>query len=184
MQQPRTAYRLPLPAVRNRCNHHLPGVSTRIYIEYGISEALHLELPGPEDRIVDFPEGKARPRVDVLQQEAREKYPSMLYQALKFPKKLDQPLLLGGREGVPDYCGLAYKCPEGQDASREYVFPRGCDDTVHTSYLNPETTRSTTLLSRVEPQILLGRRDMDLFSLIRALNPTNVKTGSRPRAAW
>nr|GEY85190.1 putative transposase (putative), gypsy type [Tanacetum cinerariifolium] len=27
-------------------------------LEYGISEALHPELPGPEDRIVDFPEGK------------------------------------------------------------------------------------------------------------------------------
>nr|GEU74059.1 hypothetical protein [Tanacetum cinerariifolium] len=26
--------------------------------EYGISETLHPELPGPEDRIVDFPEGK------------------------------------------------------------------------------------------------------------------------------
>nr|GEU30452.1 transposase (putative), gypsy type [Tanacetum cinerariifolium] len=26
--------------------------------EYGISKALHLKLPGPEDRIVDFPEGK------------------------------------------------------------------------------------------------------------------------------
>nr|GEX65911.1 transposase (putative), gypsy type [Tanacetum cinerariifolium] len=26
--------------------------------EYGISEALHPELPGPEDRIVDFPKGK------------------------------------------------------------------------------------------------------------------------------
>nr|GFB77956.1 hypothetical protein [Tanacetum cinerariifolium] len=27
--------------------------------EYGISEALHPKLPGPEDRIVDFPEGKS-----------------------------------------------------------------------------------------------------------------------------
>nr|GEV59010.1 hypothetical protein [Tanacetum cinerariifolium] len=26
--------------------------------EYGISEALHPELPGPRERIVDFPEGK------------------------------------------------------------------------------------------------------------------------------
>nr|GFB33716.1 hypothetical protein [Tanacetum cinerariifolium] len=26
--------------------------------EYGISEVLHPELPGPGDRIVDFPEGK------------------------------------------------------------------------------------------------------------------------------
>nr|GEZ55244.1 hypothetical protein [Tanacetum cinerariifolium] len=26
--------------------------------EYDISKALHPELPGPEDRILDFPEGK------------------------------------------------------------------------------------------------------------------------------
>nr|GEW33774.1 hypothetical protein [Tanacetum cinerariifolium] len=45
----------------------------------------------------------------------------MLYQAIRFPKKLEQPLLLGGREGVPDYCGLAHKCSEGWDASREYA---------------------------------------------------------------
>ncbi|GKB90259.1 hypothetical protein Tco_0962531 [Tanacetum coccineum] len=31
--------------------------------EYGISEYLHLELPGPEERIVDFPEGKVDERV-------------------------------------------------------------------------------------------------------------------------
>nr|GEU82150.1 hypothetical protein [Tanacetum cinerariifolium] len=96
--------------------------------EYGISKALLLELPGPEDRIVDFPEGKARPRVDVFQQEAWEKDPVMLHQALRLPKKLEQPLLLDGREGVPNY-------------------------------------------------------HMDLFNLIRAPNPTKVKTGSRPRAA-
>nr|GEW46850.1 transposase (putative), gypsy type [Tanacetum cinerariifolium] len=62
--------------------------------EYGISKALHPELPGPEDRIVDFPEGKARPRVDVFQQEAWEKYLAMLHQALRLSKKLEQPLLL------------------------------------------------------------------------------------------
>nr|GEW15977.1 hypothetical protein [Tanacetum cinerariifolium] len=142
--------------------------------EYGISEAFHPELPCPEERIVDFPEGK---------QEAREKYPSMLYQAIRFPKKLEQPLLMGGREGIPDYYGLAHKYSEGWDASREYVFPESCDDTKHTSHPNPETTRSTPLLSRVEPQILLGRQDMDLFSLIRAPNPTKVKAGTHPRVA-
>nr|GEW06270.1 hypothetical protein [Tanacetum cinerariifolium] len=31
--------------------------------EYGIPETLHPELPGPEDRIVDFPEGKVDERV-------------------------------------------------------------------------------------------------------------------------
>nr|GEV13236.1 hypothetical protein [Tanacetum cinerariifolium] len=163
--------------------------------EYAISEALHPELPGPEERIVDFPEGKIgvytkffefanfRLPVDVFQQEAGEKYPSMLYQAIRFLKKLEQPLLLGGREGIPDYCGLAHKCSEGWDANREYLFPGSCDDTEHTSHPNPETTKSTTLLSRVEPQILPRRRDMDLFSLIRAPNPTKVKAGTRPRAA-
>nr|GEV71872.1 hypothetical protein [Tanacetum cinerariifolium] len=124
--------------------------------EYGISEALHPELPGLEDRIVDFPEGKIR---------------------------LSQLTIIGATKGVPNYCGLAYKCSEGRDAIREYVFPRSGDDTEHTSYPNPETTRSTTLLGRVEPHILPGRRDMDLFNLIRAPNPTKVKTGSRPRAA-
>nr|GEY11642.1 hypothetical protein [Tanacetum cinerariifolium] len=95
--------------------------------EYGISKALHPELPRPEDRIVDFPEGK--------------------------------------------------------DAGREYVFPKGCENTGHTPYPNQETTRGATLLSGVKPQILPRRRDIDLFNLIRAPNPTKVKTGSRPRAA-
>nr|GFC25110.1 hypothetical protein [Tanacetum cinerariifolium] len=31
--------------------------------EYGISEMLRPELPGPDDRIVDFPKGKAAPVV-------------------------------------------------------------------------------------------------------------------------
>nr|GEU64334.1 hypothetical protein [Tanacetum cinerariifolium] len=151
--------------------------------EYGISEALHPELSGPEDMIVDFPEGKARPRVGVFQQEVWEKYPAMLHQALRLPKKLEQPFLLGGREGVPNYCGLAYMCSKRWDPDREYVFPRACENTGHTPYPNLETNGGTTLLSGVKPQILPGRRDMDLFNLIRASNPTKVKTSSRPRAA-
>nr|GEX95074.1 transposase (putative), gypsy type [Tanacetum cinerariifolium] len=118
--------------------------------KYGISEAVYLELPGPEDRIVDFPEGKvgvytkffefANFRLPLsqflfdilgyyqihlsqlfvigaakggcLSARGREKFPSMLNQAIRFPKKLEQSLLLGEREGVPDYCGLAHKCFE------------------------------------------------------------------------
>nr|GEW11862.1 hypothetical protein [Tanacetum cinerariifolium] len=186
--------------------------------EYGISKALHSELPGPEDRIVDFSEGKIHlsqlsvigaAKVSHFEINCRvlNIVPTLsLFRVLYTPsfnsgwmsfskrpgkntpqcytnKKLEQPFLLDGQEGVPDYCGLAHKCSKGRDASREFVFPRGCDDTEHTSHPNPETTRSTTLLGRVEPQILPGRRDMDLFSLIRAPNPTKVKTGSRPRAA-
>nr|GEX30143.1 serine/threonine/dual specificity protein kinase, catalytic domain-containing protein [Tanacetum cinerariifolium] len=164
--------------------------------EYGISEALHQNCP--VQRIGSWFSSKASPhpesisrilytirqlKVDVFQQEAGEKYPSMLNQFVRFPKKLEQPLLLGRQEGILNYCGLAHKCSEGWDASREYLFPGGCDDTEHTSHPNPKTTRSTTLLSRVEPQILPGRRDMDLFSLICAPNPTKVKTGTRLCAA-
>nr|GEU58710.1 hypothetical protein [Tanacetum cinerariifolium] len=133
--------------------------------EYDISKMLHPELPGPEDRIVDFPKGKAWPRVDVFQQEAWEKYPVMLHQALRFPKKLEQPLLLGGREGVPDYCGLAYECSKRWDAGREYVFPRGCDNTEYTPYPNPEALLCFVGLSR------------------RYYLRDEVKTGSRPRVA-
>nr|GEX02722.1 hypothetical protein [Tanacetum cinerariifolium] len=95
--------------------------------EYNISEALYPKLLGPEDRIVDFPEGKARSRVDVFQQEAWEKYPAMLHQALRLPKNLEHSLFLGRRESVPNYCGLAYECSKRWNAGREYVFPRGCE---------------------------------------------------------
>nr|GEU51729.1 hypothetical protein [Tanacetum cinerariifolium] len=63
--------------------------------EYGISEDLHPELPGPEEKIVDFPEGK-------------KKHPSMLYQTFGFPEKLEQSIVLGGREGISYRGGLTH----------------------------------------------------------------------------
>nr|GEW81171.1 transposase (putative), gypsy type [Tanacetum cinerariifolium] len=153
--------------------------------EYGISEALHPELPGPEDMIVDFPEGKVGVYTKLFEfANFRLPLSQFLFDILGYYHiHLSQLSVIGAAKGVPNYCGLAYKCFEGWDASREYVFPISGDDTEHTSYPNPETTRSTTLLGRVELQILPGRRDMDLFNLIRAPNPTKVKTGSRPHAA-
>nr|GEX62231.1 hypothetical protein [Tanacetum cinerariifolium] len=76
--------------------------------EYGISEALHPELPGPDERIVDFPKGKVDERV--------------------FPTIVDW------RTSAPK---------DGMSAEN----------------------------------------NIDLFSLIRAPNPTKVKTGTRPCAA-
>nr|GFC96352.1 hypothetical protein [Tanacetum cinerariifolium] len=38
--------------------------------EYGVLEALHPELPKPEDRIVDFPKGKAQPKLAILRSTA------------------------------------------------------------------------------------------------------------------
>nr|GEW42532.1 transposase (putative), gypsy type [Tanacetum cinerariifolium] len=163
-------------------------------LKYGISEALHLKLPGPEDMIVDFPKGKARPRVDVFQQEAKEKYPAMLYQAFRFSKKLEQLLHLGGREGVPNYCGLAYECSERRMPAENTYSPEAVIilNTHRTPIQKqPEALLCLVGLSRiyylgdeVYPTFLHDDdRDMDLFSLIRAPNPTKVKIGSRPHAA-
>nr|GFB24530.1 hypothetical protein [Tanacetum cinerariifolium] len=142
--------------------------------EYGIPEMLHPELPGPEDRIVDFPEGKVG---------VGEEYPPMLYQALGLSQKLEQPLLLGGRESVHDRCGLTSECSERRNAGGEHVLRRSRESTGYTPYPHSETARDASLLSRNKSQILPWGRDMDLFNLIRAPNPTKVKTGSRPRAA-
>nr|GEV15227.1 putative transposase (putative), gypsy type [Tanacetum cinerariifolium] len=116
--------------------------------EYGISEALHPELPRPEDRIVDFPEGK--------------------YNRFFWVDERVFPTIV-------DWHTIAPK--DGMPAENTYSPGK------HTLYPNQETTRSTTLLGRIEPQILPGRRDMDFFNLICAPNSTKVKTGSRPRAA-
>nr|GFC00093.1 hypothetical protein [Tanacetum cinerariifolium] len=85
--------------------------------EYGISEALHPELPGPGDMIVDFPED-------------------------------------------------------------ERVFPTAIDWRTNASKDEMPTNGTYS----VEDVRALDTHQMDLFSLIRAPNPTKVKTGSRPRA--
>nr|GEX43723.1 transposase (putative), gypsy type [Tanacetum cinerariifolium] len=184
--------------------------------EYDIPKALHPELPRPEDRIVDFPEGNvgvytkffefANFRLPLSQflfdilgyyqiylsqlsfigaakQEVGEEYLAVLYQALGLSQKLEQPLFLGGREGVPDCRGLANECSKRWDAGREHIFRRSRENTGCTPHSHLKTTRGATLLSGNKPQILPGGRDMDVFSLIRAPNPTKVKTESRPRAA-
>nr|GEV44352.1 hypothetical protein [Tanacetum cinerariifolium] len=80
----------------------------------------------------------------------------MLYQTLGLSQKLEQPLLLGGRENVPDRHRLANKCSQ--------------------RWMSAESTYS------LEAVRALDTHHMDLFNLIRAPNLTKVKTGSRPRA--
>nr|GEV39817.1 transposase (putative), gypsy type [Tanacetum cinerariifolium] len=153
--------------------------------EYGISEALHPKLPGPEDMIVDFPEGK---------QEAREKYPAMLYQALRFSKKLEQPLLLVDERVFPTIVDWRMSAPkDGMSAENTYSPEAVIILNTHRTPIQkqPEALLCLVGLSsryylrdEVYPTFLHDDdRDIDLFSLIRAPNPTKVKTGSRPRAA-
>nr|GEU48381.1 hypothetical protein [Tanacetum cinerariifolium] len=137
--------------------------------EYDIPEALHPELHGPEDKIVDFPEGKVGGGYHLVR--GRGSIPPMLYQALGLSQKLEQPLLLGGRESVPDRRGLVNECSQRRDAGGKHVFRRSREGTGYALYPHSETAGDATLLN------------MDLFNLIRAPNPTKVKIGNRPRAA-
>ncbi|GJY28589.1 hypothetical protein Tco_0404356 [Tanacetum coccineum] len=62
----------------------------------------------------------------------------------------------------------------------------GCGDTGHAPYPVPKTTEGAFMSSVVKPKFLLMRRrvhQMDLFNLIKAPNPTKVKTGTRQRTA-
>nr|GEW15516.1 hypothetical protein [Tanacetum cinerariifolium] len=72
--------------------------------------------------------------VDILQQKAWEEYSPMLHQATGLSQKLEQPLLLGRRESVPDRRGLADECLQRWDAGREHVFHRGRTGAGYTSY--------------------------------------------------
>nr|GEW83762.1 hypothetical protein [Tanacetum cinerariifolium] len=109
--------------------------------EYGISEALYPELPGPGERIVDFPEGKDEmPAENTYFPEA-----VMILNTHRTPIQKQPETLL---------------CLVG--SSRRYFQV----DDVYPTFLHDDD------------------RDMDLFNLIRAPNPTKVKTGTRPRAAY
>nr|GEU31702.1 hypothetical protein [Tanacetum cinerariifolium] len=108
--------------------------------EYGISEVLHPKLPGPKDRIVDFPKGK-----DVIS--AENTYSSA---AVIIPNT-HRTLIQKQPEALLCLVGL----------SRRYYLG---DEVYHTFLYDDD-------------------QDIDLFSLIRAPNPTKVKTRSRPRAA-
>nr|GEU51759.1 hypothetical protein [Tanacetum cinerariifolium] len=101
----------------------------------GISEMLHPGLPGPGDRIVDFPEGKVDECV--------------------FPTVVDW-WKNASKDGMP------------------------ANDTYSVEAVRALDTHRTPI--QKQPEMLLCLVEMDLFSLIRAPNPTKVKTGSRPRA--
>nr|GEW41759.1 hypothetical protein [Tanacetum cinerariifolium] len=133
-------------------------------LEYGISEALYLELPDLEDRIVDFPEGKNNRFFWV-----------------------DERVFLT----IVDWRTSAPKdrMPAENTYSPEAVIILNTHRTPIQK--QPEALLCLIGLSRIYYQgdkvypIFLHNddRDMDLFSLIRASNPTKVKTRSRPRAA-
>nr|GEW83324.1 hypothetical protein [Tanacetum cinerariifolium] len=125
--------------------------------EYGISEMLHPELPGPGDRIVDFPKGKAG-----------EEYPQC------YTKPLDSLKNWNNRFFWVDECVFPTAVEWRTNASKDGMPASG---TYSVEAVRALDTHHTQLI------IFLLIAKMDLFNLIRAPNPTKVKTGSRPRAS-
>nr|GEX25377.1 putative reverse transcriptase domain-containing protein [Tanacetum cinerariifolium] len=189
--------------------------------EYGISEALHSELPGPEDMIVDFLERKvvvytkffefAKFRlllsqflfdilgyyqirlsqlVDVFQQEAKEKYPSMLYQPIRFPKKLEQPFFWVDERVFSTIVDWRTSAPkDGMPAENTYSSEAVMILNTHRTPIQKQLEALLCLVG-LSRRYYLGDKvyptffhDDDRGGLIHAPNPTKVKTGTHPRAA-
>ncbi|GJR46804.1 reverse transcriptase domain-containing protein [Tanacetum coccineum] len=123
--------------------------------EYGITEDLHPELPGPGDRVVDFSEGK---RV----------FPTVVDWHINAPK---DEMSVEGSYSVKDVAILNTQRTPIQKQPEPLLCLVGLSwryflgGDVYPTFLNDDD------------------RDMDLFNLIRAPNPTKVKIGTRPRAA-
>nr|GEY53863.1 hypothetical protein [Tanacetum cinerariifolium] len=132
--------------------------------------------------------------VDVFQQEAGEKYPSMLYQAIRFPKNLNNHFFWVDERVFPTIVDWHTNAPnDGMPAKNAYSPEAVMILNTHRTPIQkqPEALLCLVGLSR---RYYLGDevyhtflhdddRDMDLLSLIRALNPSKVKIGTRPRAA-
>ncbi|GJS83584.1 hypothetical protein Tco_0750125 [Tanacetum coccineum] len=123
--------------------------------EHGIAEELHSELPSPGDRIMDFSEDE---RV----------FPTVVDWRVSAPKdempvagsySPEDVVVLNTRRTPIQKQPEALLCLVG--LSRKYFLV----DDVYPTFLNDDD------------------REMDLFNLISAPNPTKVKTGTRPRAA-
>nr|GEY34312.1 hypothetical protein [Tanacetum cinerariifolium] len=138
--------------------------------EYGISKALHPKLPGPEDRIVDFPEGKVG--VDTKNNcffwVDERVFPTIVDWRTSAPKDsmpTENTYSPEAMRVLDTYRTPIQKQPEALlclvGLNRRYYL----GDEVYPTFLHDDD------------------QDMDLFDLIRAPNPTKVKTGSRLRTA-
>ncbi|GKC16352.1 hypothetical protein Tco_1013134, partial [Tanacetum coccineum] len=152
-------------------------------LKYGIPKSLYPELPGLEDTIVDFPEGK----VGVY---------TKFFEFANFRITISQFLfdILVDERVFPTVVDWRTNAPkDGMPPADSYsMMDVTTLNTRHTPIQKqPEALLCLVGLSR---NYLLGDdeyptflyddgRDMDLFNLISAPNPSKVRTGTRPRAA-
>nr|GEW34017.1 hypothetical protein [Tanacetum cinerariifolium] len=134
--------------------------------EYGIPKSLHSELPGPEDPIVEFPEGKVDDGCRLAND--RKNTPLCYTKPLDSLKNWNDQLFWVDDRVFPTAVDWRTSAPKdqmppvGSYSMADRYFLR---DDVYLTFLYDDD------------------RDMDLFNLISAHNPAKVKTRTRPCAA-
>nr|GEV27295.1 hypothetical protein [Tanacetum cinerariifolium] len=157
--------------------------------EYGIPETLHPALPGPEDRIVDFSEGKIG-WMSFSKRPGRNT-PQSYTKPLDSLKNWNNCFFWVDERVFPTVVDWRTNAPkDGMPAAGTYSLEAVWVLDTHRTPIQkqPEMllclvgiSRRYYLRDEVYPMFL--HDDMDLFNLIRAPNPTKVKIGSRPRAS-
>ncbi|GKA34314.1 hypothetical protein Tco_0720743 [Tanacetum coccineum] len=138
-------------------------------LEYGIPESLHLELPGPEETIVDFPEGWMS-----FSKRPRKNTPQCYTKPFDSLKNWNNRFFWVDERIFPTVVACRASAPKDKMPSADSYF--AADVTILDTYRTPFHKQPELLLC------LVGLK-MDLFNLISAPNPARVKTGTRPRAA-
>nr|GEU90568.1 transposase (putative), gypsy type [Tanacetum cinerariifolium] len=133
--------------------------------EYGIPEALHPELPGPDDRIVDFPEGKVGVYTKFFEfAYFRLPLSQFLFDILGYYQiHLSQLSVIGAakQEAEEEYPPSAIPIIWTLSKTGTTAFSGIRKNTGYTPYSHPKTARGATLLSGNKPQILPGGRGME-----------------------
>nr|GEU42359.1 ribonuclease H-like domain-containing protein [Tanacetum cinerariifolium] len=127
--------------------------------EYGISEDGHPELPGPEDRIVDFSKDFSRWTKEYFPPPWTGAHMLRRTRCQQRTPTRSNVAVLNTRQTPIQKQPEILLCLVG--LSRRYYL----GDDVYPTFLHDDD------------------RDMDLFNLTSAPNPSKVKTGLRPRAA-
>ncbi|GKB83203.1 hypothetical protein Tco_0950098 [Tanacetum coccineum] len=176
------------------------GYLLEFTFEYGIPECLHPELPGLEDTIMDFPEGKVGVYTKFFKfANFRIPISQFLFDILgHYQIHLSQLSVIGATK--VDERVFPTVVDWRTNAPKDGMSPADSYSMVDVRTLNTRRTpiqkQSEALLCLVglSQNYLLGHdeyptflyddgRDMDLFNLISAPNPSKVRTGTRPRAA-
>ncbi|GJY57462.1 hypothetical protein Tco_0456577 [Tanacetum coccineum] len=159
--------------------------------EYGIPESLHPELPGPEEPIVEFPEGKVVIGVAKVSHFEINCRVLNIIPTLNLFRVFYVPSYNSGwmsfSKGLGKNTPQCYTKPLDSLKNwnkrffwvNERIFPTVVEWRTNAPKEGIPSANSYS----AEDVTALDTHHMDLFNLISAINPAKVKTETRPRAA-